>query len=143
MESQEVNYIAHLNTWFSKSFEDRRLHSSHIALYTALFQFWNLNRFQNPFIIIREDTMKAAKIGSKTTYIKCLKQLHEWNYIKYKPSYNPHRGSLVHLNNLEKGSGNATVQEAGKAVVPLYKHKKQNKHINKNIDQSKNYQEPL
>ena len=73
-----VNYIAHLNGWFEKSYEDRRLSAVHMSLYMALFQFWNLNRFQNPFTIIREDIMKASKIGSKTTYTKCLKDLNEW-----------------------------------------------------------------
>lgn len=100
-----VNYISHLNAWFEKSFEDERLQSSHMSLYMALFQFWNMNRFQNPFTIYRDEIMKAAKIGSKTTYTKCLKDLHTWQYIKYDPSFNPHRGSQVHLYTFGKGSG--------------------------------------
>lgn len=32
-----------------------------------------------------------------------MKELHEYGYIKYDPSYNPFRGSLVHLTNFENG----------------------------------------
>ncbi|MDW3192733.1 MAG: hypothetical protein R8G66_10220 [Cytophagales bacterium] len=134
-----VNYIAHLNGWFEKSYEDRRLSAVHMSLYMALFQFWNLNRFQNPFTIIREDIMKASKIGSKTTYTKCLKDLHTWQYIKYDPSFNPHRGSQVYLYTFGKG----TVQVVGKVNGPIYKQYKHNKQVNKNVSQNKNYNEPL
>ncbi len=41
--------------------------------------------------------MTISKIGSANTYTKCLKQLDEWGYIKYMPSHNPMKGSLVNL----------------------------------------------
>lgn len=114
-----------------------------MSLYMALFQFWNLNRFQNPFTIIREDIMKASKIGSKTTYTKCLKDLNAWQYIKYDPSFNPHRGSEVYLYTFGKGSEKGTGKGPVQLVGPIYKHSKQYKHINKHVDQNKNYNEPL
>ncbi|MEL7005887.1 MAG: hypothetical protein AAFN93_24640, partial [Bacteroidota bacterium] len=40
-----------------------KLHSSHVALYLALFQYWNLNRFNSPITIFREEVMRFAKIG--------------------------------------------------------------------------------
>lgn len=139
----ETNYISHLNAWFEKSYEDQRLTSGHIALYIALFQFWNLNRFQNPFTILREDTMRAAKIGSKTTYTKYLKDLHTWKYINYDPSFNPHRGSEIHLYTIRKGAGKGSGKAPVQLVGPLYKQDKHIKQINKSDDQNKNYHEPL
>jgi len=52
--------------------------------------------------------MQLSKIGSANTYTRCLKQLDEWGYIQYLPSYNPTKGSLVNLytfdNRSDKGS---------------------------------------
>jgi len=41
--------------------------------------------------------MKFAKIGSFSTYTKCLRELHEWRYIEYIPSHNPAIGTRVNL----------------------------------------------
>lgn len=94
-----MNYIRHLTGFFDRVFHDGLLNPSHIALYIALFQFWNLNRFRNPISISRDEVMRISKISSKATYHKCLKHLHAQGYIRYEPSYNPYRGSHVHLIN--------------------------------------------
>lgn len=80
-----MNYIRHLNAFFSFIRSDNRLTSSHVSLYMALFQYWNFNRFQNPFPVYRENMMQLSKIGSKNTYHKCIKQLHQAQYILYHP----------------------------------------------------------
>ncbi len=81
-------------------YEDNRLTPPHISLYMALFQAWNINRFADNFQIDRNEIMKAAKIGSLTTYTKCIKQLEEWQYLSYKPTHNPALGSRVNLYSL-------------------------------------------
>lgn len=95
-----MNYIKHLTGFFNKSNQDNSISPTHISLYLALFQRWNLNRFKNPIIISREEMMATAKIKSKATYHKCMKELHERNYIIYKPSYNPYEGTEVILPDL-------------------------------------------
>lgn len=80
-----MNYIRHLNAFFSFVRGDERLACSHVSLYLALFQYWNFNRFQNPFPVYRENIMQLSKIGSKNTYHKCVKELHQAGYIIYKP----------------------------------------------------------
>lgn len=94
---QKVNYILHLNKAFQKLYQDNRLSPFHISLYYSLFQYWNISKFKSPLSISRDDQMQASKIGSVNTYLKCLKELDAWGYIKYIPSYNPMKGSLVHL----------------------------------------------
>jgi len=94
-----MNYIRHLTGFFERVAKDRLLNPSHIALYIAIFQFWNLNRFRNPISISRDELMRISKISSKATYHKCLKLLHAHGYIRYEPSYNPYRGSHVFLFN--------------------------------------------
>lgn len=94
---QKVNYIVHLNNAFQKLNQDTRLSPFHISLYYSLFQYWNISKFRNPISISRDDQMQASKIGSVNTYLKCLKELDHWGYIKYEPSHNPMKGSLVYL----------------------------------------------
>lgn len=94
-----MNYIRHLTGFFERVTKDRLLNPSHIALYIAIFQSWNLNRFRNPVSISRDELMRISKISSKATYHKCLKLLHANGYLKYEPSYNPYRGSHVYLFN--------------------------------------------
>jgi hypothetical protein len=95
-----MNYIKHLTGFFNKSNQDNSISPTHISLYLALFQRWNLNRFKNPIIISREEMMVTSKIKSKATYHKCMRELHEKNYIVYKPSYNPYEGTEVILPDL-------------------------------------------
>lgn len=97
-----MNYIKHLTGFFDKVINDDTLNPTHISLYIALFQFWNSNRFRNPISISRDEVMRISKISSKATYHKCLKNLHALGYIKYEPSYNPYKGSMVHLYNFSE-----------------------------------------
>lgn len=94
-----MNYIKHLTGFFDRIIEDPSLNPTHISLYMALFQFWNVNRFKNPISITREEVMHISKICSKATYHKCMRELNEKKYIKYMPSFNPFKGSMVVLFN--------------------------------------------
>jgi hypothetical protein len=98
-----MNYIKHLASFFNKVATDERLNPTHISMYVSLFQFWNVNRFINPISISRNELMKVSKISAKATYHKCMKELNDWQYLKYKPSYNPYKGSLVYLFNFSTG----------------------------------------
>ena len=92
-----LNYIKHLTGFFDRIIQDRTLNPTHVSLYIALFQFWNVNRFKNPISITRDEVMRICKISSKATYHKCMRDLNDKNYIKYEPSYNPYKGSMVIL----------------------------------------------
>lgn len=97
-----MNYIKHLTGFFDKVINDHTLNPTHISLYIALFQFWNCNRFRNPISISRDEVMRISKISSKATYHKCLKNLHALGYIRYEPSYNPYKGSMVFMFNFSE-----------------------------------------
>jgi hypothetical protein len=98
----KMNYIKHLTGFFDRIIQDRNLNPTHISLYIALFQFWNVNRFQNPISITRDEVMRISKICSKATYHKCMRELNEKGYIKYEPSFNPFKGSMVILFNFSE-----------------------------------------
>ena len=92
-----MNYIKHLTGFFDRIIPDHNLNPTHVSLYIALFQFWNINRFINPISITRDEVMRICKISSKATYHKCMSDLNDKGYIKYEPSYNPYKGSMVIL----------------------------------------------
>ena len=92
-----MSELKQLTNFFSAIKEDPRIGTTHISLYMALFQFYNVNRFQNPIKITRTTVMEVAKISGLATYHKCMKDLVEFGYIQYEPSYNPSISSQVHL----------------------------------------------
>jgi len=96
-----MNYIRHLTGFYNKIQQDERLNPTHISLYLALFQFWNINHFQNPISISRNEMMRLSKISALGTYHKCIKELQTFGYIEYIPSFNPYKGSLVNLYNFD------------------------------------------
>ncbi|MBX0335377.1 hypothetical protein K3G39_19250 [Pontibacter sp. HSC-14F20] len=100
-----MNYISHVNGFLGRVSRDYRLNPTHISLYLALFQQWNLHRFRNPISIAREEVMATSRIHSRVTYHKCLRELHAWGFLHYMPSYNHYRGSLVYLLDFSEGQG--------------------------------------
>ncbi|MEH6703972.1 MAG: hypothetical protein V7691_04180 [Galbibacter orientalis] len=92
-----MNYIKLLNAAFEKFFFDDRLNPTHISLYMALFQEWNSSRFADEFYVNRRDLMRVAKIGSKSTYHRCVTDLDAWDYLSYFPSNNPYKGSKIKM----------------------------------------------
>tara|TARA_R110002051_G_scaffold238807_2_gene299522 strand:+ start:4357 stop:5109 length:753 start_codon:yes stop_codon:yes gene_type:complete len=93
-----MNYIKLLNAAFEKFYFDDRLNPTHISLYMALFQEWNSSRFADEFYVNRRDLMRAAKIGSKSTYHRCVTDLDTWFYLAYFPSNNPYKGSKIKMS---------------------------------------------
>lgn len=41
--------------------------------------------------------MKVAHIGSIATYHKCIKELQQFGFIEYRPSFDPSLGSQINL----------------------------------------------
>ena len=126
-----MNYIKHLTGFFNKINNENAINPTHISLYLALFQCWNVNRFKNPTGISREEIMKASKINSKATYHKCMKELEALGFMEYMPTYNPHSCSNVIMVNFSDELKNRPKFE------PLTSSK--NKPV-KNLTHSKNEQ---
>jgi hypothetical protein len=89
--------VKELTRFYSAIKNDNRIGATHITMYMALFQFYNLNQFCNPVYITRVSVMEVAKISGLATYHKCIKDLHDFGYIQYLPSYHPGIRSQVYL----------------------------------------------
>jgi len=123
---EKVNYIIQLNEAFERFNNDDRIKQGHITLYLAFFQKWNREYFKMTITINREWIMEKAKIKSKTTYHNYLKDLNDWGYLRYYPSYHPARGSKVQMSIFFSSDGQKMancVPEPGQNLVPSYKHK--------------------
>ncbi|MCA0957717.1 hypothetical protein LCL86_01585 [Muricauda ruestringensis] len=113
-----MNYIKHLTAALVEIYGDGRLGPGHISLYLALFFYWNMYRFPEEFPVNRKELMKMAKIGSKSTYHRLLKQLDNMGYINYFPSHSPTRSSRVGLSqNWDKSS---TIMERSRSIFGRY-----------------------
>ena len=89
--------VKELTNFYSAIKDDNRIGTTHISMYMALFQLYNLNLFTNPIQITRGMVMETAKINGLATYHKCIKDLHAFGYIQYLPSFNPSINSQVYL----------------------------------------------
>lgn len=89
-----------LTSFYEAITDDARINTTHISLYIALLQQWNLVQEINPITITRNNIMKMAKISARHTYNKCINELQEYGYIKYVPSSNANSSSSVYLNPL-------------------------------------------
>ncbi|CAM3009325.1 hypothetical protein [Flavobacterium frigoris] len=110
-----MNYIKHLTGFFNKINYETTLNPTHISLYLALFQCWNVNRFKNPTGISREEIMKASKINSKATYHKCMKELELLGFMVYNPTFNPHSCSNIIMTNFSE-----EVKTNSKLAIPTH-----------------------
>ena len=121
-----MNYIKLLNAAFEKFYFDDRLNPTHISLYMALFQEWNSSRFADEFYVNRRDLMRCAKIGSKSTYHRCITDLDSWLYLCYFPSNNPYKGSKIKMSIIGSGSEpnlgryNPTLEQLAEQYHPIH-----------------------
>lgn len=111
-----VNYVLHHRTVYFKMSEDERLSPYHLSVYNALFMLWNECGFAKKLSINRNDVMRLSKIGNQNTYTKVLKQLHDYGYIIYEPSFNPLKGSLVTIIRCDKGTDKGSVKGGSKGT---------------------------
>ena len=86
-----------LSRFFRRAGEDNRISTTHISLFLALYMRWNGKGVGAPVSFRRMELMEAAKISGTATYHKAIRELAEYGYIRYIPSYNPALCSQVYL----------------------------------------------
>lgn len=88
-------YLRQMISFFIKASSDHRIGPLHVAIYMALFQQWCISG-ENPVSVSMLQVAQVAKVG-RTTYHKCIRELNEYGYIQYTPSYSPSLKSMVLL----------------------------------------------
>lgn len=74
---------------------DSRITAAHISLYLMLWRKWAAVVDGCAVMFFKREIMPVCRISSRSTYHKIIRQLHEYGYILYAPSYNHLVGSKV------------------------------------------------
>ena len=75
---------------------DGRITVWHLAVICSILQL-SSGKSKGVISISRKKVMQLAHINSIVTYHKCIKELQQFGYIHYRPSYHPAFGSEVRL----------------------------------------------
>jgi len=86
-----------LSDFFEAIGADARISITHIGIYAALLQYRIQNGFANPIQVFSHEILSIAKLSSAITYHKCVRELSEYGYIRYEPSFNKNRGSRIYF----------------------------------------------
>jgi len=87
-----------ISNFFSKAAGDARISIAHIGLYATLFQMLADQRYEQPIMAFGGSVMQKAKISSSATYHKLVRDLAEYGYIIYKPSFYKGKASRIYLH---------------------------------------------
>ena len=98
-----MHQLQAIQGFFSAIADDPRINTTHISLYMALLKIWGERQFQNPFRVFSYEVMPVCKISGIATYHKSIRELHQYGYIRYVPSYYRLTGSMVSIIRMEKG----------------------------------------
>jgi hypothetical protein len=90
----------HVEGFYETIMTDQRITPMHISLYMALFYHFLSEEMKSPIVVKRQQLMQEAKISARTSYNKCIRELHDYGYIRYLPSYSFYLGNLVYINKL-------------------------------------------
>lgn len=94
-----------LADFFKAIEDDPRINSRHVSLYASIFYFWINKKCKSPLELFSREVMGLCKISASSTYHKTIRELHEFGYIRYVPSFDHNKKSLICLtkiNNNEK-----------------------------------------
>ncbi|HMR90955.1 MAG TPA: hypothetical protein PKC69_01520 [Chitinophagaceae bacterium] len=86
-----------LSSFMEKVRDDVRINAIHISMYTALVHYCREKQYRHPVSVFSHELMPLCKISGSATYHRSIRELHEYGYIRYVPSYNHFLGSLVYL----------------------------------------------
>ena len=91
-----------LLTFLAVGESDPKLTTAHISLYVHLWKFRKEYGDAVQLVLFSHEVMRRCKISSYSTYHKTIRELHEFGYIRYVPSFNRFSGSVIELVEIKK-----------------------------------------
>jgi hypothetical protein len=82
-----------LENFIKKTRDDPRITAVHVSLYVALLYL--LNDHAHLLQAFSYEVMPVCKISGSATYHRCIRDLDEFGYINYFPSFNHFKRSRV------------------------------------------------
>lgn len=93
--------VPEITGFMGRAASDARLGPMHLSLYLAILYCWLQQGGKGPVRVKGKELMALAKIGGPTPYYRTLRDLHEFGYIVYVPSFCATERSWVYLPLLE------------------------------------------
>ncbi len=69
----------------------------HLSLFLAILHFSYMQNSIDTVSVFSRELRKQVKICSVRNYYSCMKDLKEFGYIKYVPSFSPSEASSIYL----------------------------------------------
>lgn len=91
------NILKSFSVFFSAIEKDYRISSTHLGIFSALLHYGILEGFTNPIKAFSYQIMPIAKILASHTYHKHIKELSEYGYIRYEPSFKKNKPSCIYF----------------------------------------------
>jgi len=76
---------------------DSRITVWHLAVVFGVIQLSVCDDLSEPILVSRRQVMYLARISSISTYHKCMKELQDYGYIVYLPSFHPGIRSRIYF----------------------------------------------
>ncbi|UKJ09235.1 hypothetical protein [Solitalea lacus] len=86
-----------LSAFFDAIHADPKVSSRHISLYMAILKCYYNQECKCPVHVYSYELMPLAKISSSATFHKTLRELDEYRYIRYVPSFDNRNRSRIFL----------------------------------------------
>lgn len=98
MKGNDMKEIKVFSNFFDGIQRDPRISIAHIAIFSAIFKHWISAGFELPIRAYSYELMPTAKLSSNNTYHRRLRELAEYGYIRYEPSFKSKKSSKIFLN---------------------------------------------
>nr|WP_082564353.1 hypothetical protein [Flavobacterium sp. Root420] len=82
--------------FFAAVERDQRISNTHLGIFASLLQYSLCGGFINPIKVFSYQIASMAKI-SETTYFRCIKELSDYGYLRYEPSYKHNKPSCIYF----------------------------------------------
>ena len=82
-----MDSLAILNNFLEKASKDARISIAHIGLYSVLFNCWQQQGCEGPVRAYAAQIMRLSKVSSSATFHRLIRQLNEYGYMSYQPSF--------------------------------------------------------
>lgn len=86
-----------LKAFFDKASKDARISIGHIGLFVTLLQCQMKQDVEGPLVAYAAEIMEVAKISSTATYHRLIRELNDYGYLRYEPSFFKGVGSKFFL----------------------------------------------
>lgn len=90
----------HLADFFETVSQDPRIGANHIVVYLALVNIWQSQNCPHQIKVATYEMLQVTRIRSHDTYLKHVKELAVFGYIRYQPALNEHVKAEIQFRKL-------------------------------------------